>query len=293
MTDRLGRLALGTVQFGLRYGVANTSGQVSPDEAAAIVAHGREAGLRTLDTAMAYGDSERRLGEIGVTDWEVVSKIPPVPADCADIAAWVDDCVRASLARLGVTTLKGVLLHRAADLAGPQGARLYAAMAALKQRGAVTKIGVSIYGPEELEALDPDYRLDLVQAPFNVVDRRLVVSGSLTRLLRAGTEVHCRSAFLQGLLLMASPTRPPVFQRWQSLWDRWHQWLEEQSLTPLQACLGFVLAQPGIARVVVGVDSLAQFEEILAAARTPSVCPPSTLMSSDLDLIDPSRWRTQ
>src|SRR4051812_7806276 len=89
----LNRLALGTVQFGSRYGIANRSGQTTRDEAAAILAAAYAAGIRTLDTAIAYGDSERLLGEIGVADWRVVSKLPALPPECSDIDAWVRESV--------------------------------------------------------------------------------------------------------------------------------------------------------------------------------------------------------
>ena len=127
----------------------------------------------------------------------------------------------------------------------------------------VEAVGVSVYAPEELEALEPCMRLELVQLPLSIIDRRFVSSGWLTRLQRAGTRVHARSVFLQGLLLMDAATRPARFDRWQRLWDEWDRWLRDQALTPLQLCLGFVLSQPEIDRVVVGVDSLPQLQGIL------------------------------
>lgn len=283
-------LALGTVQFGLAYGVANRSGQTPVDEARAILQRARAHGIDTLDTAIAYGDSECRLGEIGVGHWRVVTKAPAVPDSCADAGAWLHDCVRGSLDRLRVPRLGGLLLHRSRDLLGPQGVAIYRAMREVKERGLAEKIGVSVYGPEELDALCPQFAFDLVQAPFNIVDRRLATSGWLTRLEQCGTEVHVRSAFLQGLLLMKSGDRPARFSRWQTLWHDWQRWLDETNLTPLQACLGFALSQPGIGRVVVGVDRDQQFAEILQSLDTGRVAPPDTLSNVDPELINPLSW---
>jgi hypothetical protein len=284
------RIALGTAQFGLPYGIANRAGQVGRDEAAAILVHARSMGVDTLDTAIAYGESEQRLGDIGVARWRVVSKLPPIPECCADVDSWVRDSVRGSLERLGIATLHGLLLHHSHQLLGDRGHVLYRALYALKDRGMVEKIGVSIYGPDELDALWPHFPLDLVQTPLNIMDRRIARSGWLMRLHEAGTEVHVRSAFLQGLLLMNDDDRPEKFKAWQPLWSKWHRWLEDEALTPLQACLGFVLSQPEIDRVVVGVDSLTQLQEILASVEDRAVVPPIPLMSSDPDLINPSRW---
>ena len=284
------RIALGSVQFGMPYGIANHAGQVSFNEVTAILEHAWSAGLNTLDTAIVYGESEQRLGEIGVGEWQIISKLPAISESCTDVAAWVQKLVIGSLERLGVTILYGMLLHRSQQLRGPQGDMLYHALIELKDQGLVEKIGVSIYNPDELDALCPHFQFDLVQAPFNIMDRRLATSGWLKRLHQSGTEVHVRSVFLQGLLLMEAENRPATFNRWQPLWEQWDHWLANQDKTPLQACLGYVLAQPEINRAVVGIDSLKQLQEIFAAIRTKIELPPASLISEDLDLINPSNW---
>lgn len=285
------RLALGTVQFGLPYGISNQTGQVSIIEAAAILDAARDAGLDTLDTAIAYGESEQRLGAIGMQQWRVVSKLPALPDPSIDVADWVSESVSGSLERLGLSRLYGLLLHSSAALLEPQGDALYGALSELKDQGKVGKIGVSIYDPQELDSLPQRYKLDLVQAPFNVVDRRLSVSGWLDRLHVAGVEVHTRSAFLQGLLLMDVAKRPAGFSRWQPLWDGWHRFLAEHDLTALQACLSFALSHPQIDRVVIGVLSAQQLHEILESVKATLVVPSKDFMSDDLDLINPSSWK--
>lgn len=286
------RLALGTVQFGLPYGVANTSGQVSLDEAAVILQQAWTAGVDTLDTAIVYGESEQRLGEIGVDGWRVVSKLPAIPDDYTDVGRWVQEAVMCSLQRLKIDQLYGLLLHRPQQLLESRGEDLYAALVELKTRGLVKKIGISIYDPGEFDRLWPRFQLDLVQAPFNILDRRLETTGWLTRMHQAGIEVHVRSVFLQGLLLMEADRRPEKFARWQPLWDQWHRWLAEQALTPVQACLGFAMSRPEIDRIVVGVDNPGQLREILSAAEVHVPMSPTTLMIEDPVLINPSRWNT-
>lgn len=286
----LDRLALGTVQFGLPYGISNVGGQIAQDDVGAILGHARALGIDTLDTAIGYGDSENRLGQAGVERWRVVSKLPAVPETVTDIAAWGHESVAGSLDRLKLSRLYGLLLHRPQQLLGPAGDALYTELVALRDQGKVEKIGVSIYGPDELDTLCSRFEFDLVQAPFNIVDRRLATSGWLGRLREAGTEVHVRSVFLQGLLLIPAANRPSAFGRWQPLWDRWDRWLDEQALTPVQACLGFALAHPEVDRVIVGVDSLGQLREIAMSAVAPRSAPPVELISEDLDLLNPSRW---
>ena len=287
------RIALGTAQFGLRYGIANCRGQVALDEAAEIVGLAHSHGVDTADTAIAYGESENCLGRIGMAGWRVVSKLPPIPDDCVDVPAWVEQRLHESLTRLGVSRLHGFLLHRSSQLLGAHGAALYQKLLDLRRSGLVAKIGVSVYDPEELDALLPRFTFDLVQAPLNVLDRRIADSGWLGRLHAAGVEVHTRSAFLQGLLLMGRRDRPVWCRGWQPLWNAWHRWLEGQGVSALSACLAFVLAHAEVDRVIVGVDGLGQLREILGSCGRGGSLAPRSLTSTDPNLINPSRWLTQ
>lgn len=288
--DSLVKIALGTVQFGLKYGIANQGGQVSLNEATKIVDSALSCGIDTLDTAIAYGKSEQRLGEIGVDSWKIISKLPPIPESITHIHEWVQDALLGSLTRLNTSSLYGLLLHRSQELYGPQGDSIYNALIALQKQGRVKKIGISIYSPDELVKLCPKYRFDLVQAPFNIIDRRIATSGWLARLHQSGIEVHTRSAFLQGLLLMDPKERPAAFMHWQPLWEKWHAWLTENALTPLQACLAFVLSHQEISRIVIGVDSVRQLKEIMSSLSITDITPPMSLMSNDENLINPSLW---
>ena len=290
----INRLALGTAQFGLHYGVANSQGQTPLAEVEQILSVARKAGLDTLDTAIAYGESEQILGRVGLDPWRVFTKLPAVPAlpdHKASVEDWLAEMIAGSLARLRLDRLEGLLLHRPHDLLGPAGPRLFECLQTQKQRGLIGKIGVSVYGPDELTSLCERYSLDIVQIPYNPLDRRLVESGWLQRLKQTGAEIHVRSVFLQGLLLMPPAGRPAYFNRWQALWDCWDTWLADNHLSPLAACLRFALSESAIDRVIVGIDSLQHFQQVLAAAEGPMPSLPSDLCSDDPDLINPSRWQ--
>jgi aryl-alcohol dehydrogenase-like predicted oxidoreductase len=285
-------LVLGTAQFGLNYGIANHAGQTTPNEARHILRLAASRGVRIVDTAVAYGDSESRLGDIGLQNWGVISKIPGVPDTTANVRHWVKESVESSLSRLRIVRLHGLLLHQPEQLLGPAGPALYAALLELKNDGLAQNIGISIYDPSELDELCLRYDFDIVQCPFNVLDRRLIDSGWLYRLREQGTQLHVRSIFLQGLLLMSRQARPAKFSRWSDLWSTWEQWLERSTVTPLQACLNFALSFPEIRHVVLGVDHVRHLQEILAAIGRELPAVPENLRCRDLDLINPSRWNT-
>lgn len=189
------RLALGTVQFGLSYGVANQSGLVAHEEVCRIIAAAADAGMRTLDTAIAYGTSESVLGNCGVTGWEIVTKLPAIPESCDDVQSWSLKQIDESLTRLKVDSVHGVLLHRPDQLFGVHGSALLRALQLMQTRGYTKKIGVSIYAPSELNDLIDLGVFELVQAPLNILDRRLVESGWAQRLRKLGVELHARSVF--------------------------------------------------------------------------------------------------
>lgn len=284
------RVALGTAQFGLRYGVANTRGQIPREEAVRILDEARYAGIDTLDTAVAYGNSEEQLGELGMRSWNVISKLPGLPKDVENVDAWVTQQVRGSLTRLGIDQLDGLLLHKPSDILGVHRLEYARSLEHIRKQGLARSIGYSIYSPDELIELCDAFSPDLVQAPYNLFDRRLESSGWISRLAEEGVRIHTRSAFLQGLLLMPESARPACFDRWRPLWHKWARACADLQSTPLELSLGFVLSKPAIERVVVGVDSVLHLREILSATCQPHTDGFPQIESWDLDLIEPSRW---
>lgn len=287
------KLALGTVQFGLDYGISNNDGKTSQNEAQRILDLAKTSNLDTLDTAAAYGDSEQVLGRIGVAGWNVVSKVPPLPKDGVNGKQWVIDHVRHSLERLKIDRLGGLLLHSAADLLRAEGRDIAAGLQEAKAEGLVSKVGYSIYSPQSLTELVEVMPPDLVQSPFNVFDQRLARSGWLDRLVDSGAEVHVRSVFMQGLLLMGREKRPPAFDKWREHWQRWDATVGERSDLALAFCIGFAKAQPEISRIVVGVENLHQLQQLLAIWEKAAPFDATGFACDDPQLVEPTNWKPQ
>lgn len=283
------RLALGTAQFGLSYGIANQVGQVSKPTASSILKLALSSGINMLDTAIAYGESEAMLGLIGVKSFEMVTKLPPFPGGC-DVQQWVSKQISESFLRLNADNVYGVLLHSPQQLEGSNGAGLYRALQLLKDKGLASKIGISIYSPAELTSLYKKFHFDLVQAPFNLVDRRLLNTGWIRRLKDYDVEIHTRSAFLQGLLLMNQAEIPYKFERWKSTFEKWHSYLKKNNITALEASLAYPLSFPEIDRIIVGVESQQQLAQILAALNPLKNIYLPDISSEDEYFINPSNW---
>lgn len=269
-TPAVCRLGLGTVQFGLDYGIANPDGRVPIDEVTRILKLAATSGISLLDTAHLYGRSEEVLGRLLPPDhpfWIVTKtiKTPSERIQRADIKRVVDS-FRQSLERLRQPSVHGLLVHDADDLLKPGGENLAEMLLTLRALGLISAVGVSVYRAEQIDAVMKILVPDIIQLPINVFDQRLLSAGYLTQLHDAGVEIHARSVFLQGLLLMPPDELNGYFEPIRGHLRQYRASLHESGLTPLQAALQFVLRRPEIARIIVGVCNRQHLEQIIAAA---------------------------
>ncbi len=280
------QLALGTAQFGLRYGVAGRDQPVPEDEVREILLAAARHGIMTLDTAHAYGDIEERLSRLmqGLS-FSVVTKLPACPADLpADAAGtWVAGLLKQMRERMG-PALKTVLFHSAEDLLdGARAEALWQACTTFADAFPV-KLGVSTYEVETLERVRRRFPISIAQLPANALDQRL-----RARVVDPDIEIHVRSVFLQGLLLMPEAEAVRRVPAAASDLARWHAWCRTRVLSPIVAALGLAKGLPANA-CVVGVDSLVQFEKIMTAWADAPVLAAPELRSDNLEIIDPRRW---
>lgn len=287
----MSKLALGTAQFGMEYSIANISGKTTIDEASKILSVARNNGIDMLDTAIVYGDSEKVLGRIGVENYRVITKLPSSMGYQSNHMEWVESQVIKSLKNLKKNQLYGFLLHNPKQLLEKNGVSLYNALDNLKSQGLIKKIGVSIYSPDELGPLIKNFDLDIVQAPINVFDRTMELSGIGSELKKLGVEIHARSIFLQGLLLMKPSLRPQKFLKWKKEFNSFDTLLNSNCRSALEISLKYVEQLNFVDKLVVGVDNKNHLEQIIAAIRSDAVEIPVIFNHEDKRLINPSRWR--
>lgn len=278
------RLALGTVQFGLAYGVAGRDSPVPPAEARRILERAAELGVGVVDTAAAYGDIEDRL--LGLTaglDLQVVTKLPARPAGLRgnEVGGWAQAAVERAIGLFG-PSLHAILFHRAEDLLDAEGDFAWRGASDAASAAGVA-LGVSGYEPATVAAVSRRHPIALAQLPGNALDQSLRTGPSTVH------DVHVRSAFLQGLLLMDEAHAARRVPAAAAALRRWHGWCAARDLSPLIAALGCVKALPA-SHCVVGVDSLDHLEQVAAAwAQAPLLDAPE-LAVEDRDVIDPRRW---
>ena len=289
-------LGLGTVQFGFDYGVSNRDGRTPPDEVARILAHAGREGVRLLDTAALYGDSETVLGAVLETGhpFRIVTKTVRFGGSRitgAEAAALRSGYER-SLARLRQDRLYGLLIHAVEDLVRPGGELLWSTMIALRREKLVDKIGVSVYSGSDIDAVLGRFQPDLVQVPINVLDQRLVTSGHLERMKKLEVEIHARSVFLQGLLLMDGEALPPYFSPFRAELRQVQEFCRRHGVPPLAMALDFVKSVAEIDTAIVGVTRLDQLRQILAALNDQPAGRGdyAALACNDEQLVNPALW---
>jgi len=284
-----GRIGIGTVQFGMAYGIANPHGQVTAETAAAILASARAAGVRLLDTAAAYGQAEEVLGRLVAADdgFRIITKTKP---NAGSVAATIDRA-RQSHRVLGGRPIHGLLVHSAAELRAADGPALWAALRSLRDEGLFTRIGISAYGSDDPLELARRFRPDIMQLPVSVLDQRLVRSGVLRSLKDLGVEIHVRSLFLQGAIFLDPAKLPLCLAHAAPRLKAFQARLAELGLSPVEAGIGYPLSVPEIDYALVGVTTVKEGREILdAAVRDRSGMPWGELAIDDEVLLDPRRW---
>jgi hypothetical protein len=284
----MNRIVLGGAQLGLPYGILNGGETLSREEVARILDTASDHGIDAIDTAIAYGQSESIIGETAQNRFSIISKLPPLPSDVSNVSEWVHMQVDASLSRLKCTSLDALLLHRPQDLTGQHGSELYAAIGSLKIEKIIRRFGISIYAPEELPGIIGTFDIDVVQAPLNVFDRRIL--GVIDQLTALNIEVHVRSVFLQGVLIASPKGRPQRFEPWSEHFALFDEWVHSSGISAMACCLGFALQQPGIAKLVIGATSSESLAEIMTSIPNTHLEVPAHLQSSIEQLIDPRVW---
>ena len=284
----MNRIVLGGAQLGLPYGILNGGETLSREEVARILDTAVDHGIDSIDTAIAYGQSESIIGETSQNRFKIISKLPPLPVDISNVSEWVHSQVEGSLSRLKCTSLDALLLHRPQDLTGDQGAELYAAIGSLIAEKIIHRFGVSIYSPNDLEGIIGTFDIHIVQAPLNVFDRRIL--GVTDQLSALNIEVHARSVFLQGVLIANPKDRPRRFEPWSEHFALFDEWVRSSGVSAMACCMGFALQQPGIAKLVIGTTSAKSLDEIMNSIPNSVLEVPAHLQSSVEQLIDPRVW---
>lgn len=284
------KIILGTVQFGLDYGIHNKIGKMDKKSVHEVLHFAKSAGIETLDTADAYGDSQLKIGNFqkeNLIFFKILTKFKSIPANS------IIEHTRNTLETLGLSQLECVSLHDFNELSELKN------YSKIKDAGLTKKIGISVYTPEECLIAMESSPIDVVQIPFNILDNenRWQNVFELKSKLRRKVEIHSRSCFLQGLfyksfkqitedtpyLIELIPYLTLIGMAAKDI----HKSIAEYSLN-------YCIQNENIDRVLIGVNSLSQLKQNLACIQMPlpqsALDYVSQIRVKNLDLINPSQW---
>jgi aryl-alcohol dehydrogenase-like predicted oxidoreductase len=300
------KLALGSAQLGGNYGIANKTGKPSQEEATALLAHAILGGIKTIDTASAYGNSEEVIGNaltnIDRSGLIISTKLSPSILDNANSEAEIyrniDKSIETSLNALKTSRLDILMLHRWSHFKEANGL-IWKRLLYWQNKEAISKLGASLVSPlEALEALGQS-QIQFIQIPFNILDWRFRdanIQDAIAR--RPDATIQTRSAFLQGLLVSPS-----------TIWPKNSDISAQNIILELEKmvadfgrknradlCLAYLRSTPWINSIVIGMETLEQLQNNIELFDTPLLSKQQieiiekTFINYPETLLNPSLW---
>ena len=290
MPDKIQKLILGTVQFGLDYGINNPAGKPSESEVEKILVHAYESGIRCLDTAEVYGTAHKIIGNFHRKypdiRFDIITKIP------GNFHGSITTKIESYLKELNVDSLKGFLFH--SFVSYQLNKDEIVKLSALKAQGQIESIGVSAYTNLQIEEILQDEFINIVQLPFNLLDNINLRGEMLSKINDSGKIVHTRSAFLQGLFFVESDSDNKIAKSLKPELDYLKNVAIGNNISMQKLAINYCLQQTMIQNVLIGVDNLDQLNQNLSDA---GYLLPSNLIKqideitvNDVDLLNPSLW---
>ena len=288
VSNKTSKLALGTVQFGIDYGINNSHGQISRFEAEAIVDYASKHGVSVLDTARSYGNAESVIGEIlslepSYRKIEVVTKVS------YDSRLSLSHNISVSCNNLKRDFIDTVLFHSFEDY------KLYSDSIDISEKFNIRKLGVSVYTNAEIEKILDDSRIKVIQVPFNLLDNEYQ-RGEILRLAKSkGKEVHTRSAFLQGLFFMKPSNIASNLIGLRKELESIQDLCKDYNVSVSDLALQYCLCKDYINKVIIGVDTLDHLKININSSNT--VIPQNLVFEIDkivvkaVELLYPSNWQ--
>ena len=283
------KLILGTVQFGLDYGINNSSGLPSLERVFSILDLASNQ-ILCLDTASGYGVSEERIGKYHREHldkkFEVNTKFSK-----GRIENPLEELI-ATKKRLNISIIDTIMFHSLDDFKNN-----HKKMKLLLQEGKgryFRKFGVSVYTVEELEQLKNINEVEVIQVSFNLMDNHSKKGAILSELKELGKEIHVRSCFLQGLFFMLPKNLTGNLKDAGKYINKINTIVSNNEISLGELALSYCISKKYIDKVLIGVDSTEQLKQNLKWS--------STMLIKDIEnaidsidvkeevLLNPSKW---
>lgn len=289
------KYVLGTAQFGLNYGISNSTGKVSSNNIEQILRTAIHQGVNYLDTANVYGDAEEKIGKFFdlTKQFKLITKTAHTKEDykIKENIQFIKKELIISLDKMKRDKVDILLVHDTKDILNKEGSEFFRSLIEIKDSGIANRIGVSVYTMQELSEILEKYSVDVVQLPLNVFNQNFLKSGILKELNRKGIEIHARSVFLQGLLLMKTSELNDYFNKIKVLHSSYQEVVFRNKLSLVEGALNFIKSVKEIDAIIFGVQDSTQLNEIINSLETKLIdIDYKNFSVDDESITNPSKW---
>lgn len=287
------KLILGTVQLGLNYGINNSSGKPSLEKAFEILHTAYDNGLRILDTAEAYGDSQEVIGEFQKQNpnkkFKIITKLSAKHSlKNNELLSHIFNSCKI----LNTSDLHGYMFHNYQSF--KENTSFYKEILQAKEQGIIKYAGISLYTNDEIEDIIVNYNdFDFIQIPFNLFDNESKRKELIKAAKQKNIEIHIRSVFLQGLFFKdynKLPEKLLPLKKYMEILDK----IKSNSKINIEdLALQYVLQKEYINYVLIGVENTKQLMNNISICKKEYSIPHDVIDEIDVaevNLLNPSNW---
>ncbi len=279
------RFIIGSTNFSQKYGIDDL--KINLSEVKKILNFAHSNNINKIDTAESYLHDGSFFSYIK-NRFKLITKVKPDHNWTS--LSFCEQELKNQIKNLNNNKIQTLLFHDVKILFTNIGPKIFNNLEILKNKGYFRKIGISIYGTDCLKYLTSKYNFNVVQCPYNILDKRIVYSGWLNKLKKKGIEVHVRSIFLQGLLVNEKIYKKNYFKKWRNKISNWFDYLNKNGISPINYCLNDLLSHD-FDQIIIGINSRDHLKEIFNFKLIENKDKMVDFTTKDLKLVDPRCWK--
>jgi len=282
------KIIIGSANFSNKYGI-NKSKVSSITELKKIINYCKKNRIYNIDDALSYGNTKTVFKKVDTQGLKFISKIklPKKYKLIKNLKLYFLNIIKESLKVRGQKKYSCLLAHEVSK-DKKKNILILDILNFIKKKKLTNKIGISAYNPEEVYSILSLTKVDVVQIPFNIFDRRLISSGLINTLAKKKIEIQVRSIFLQGALL--SKKTPSKLKKYDKTFNYWQKWCIKKKLNKVKICLHFVKSFNKISSIIIGINDIEQLKEIIKFLKEKTIDTGYKNIIKNNNIIDPRKW---
>lgn len=281
---RKSKVILGVTQFGLDYGILNQYNSNKKKKLKQILNFSKKKQIDSLYTSKYYGNANKFLAAENLNYFKIYLKFKSQDLLKNFFSKELEKIKRKLKKKDLVLILDGF-----ENLKNRERLKIYNILLDLKKNKKINRFGYSIYSFKNLKKICHKFKPNILQCPYNVIDRRLEEKKLLQFLKINKIEVHVRSIFLQGLLILHYSKHSRKFSKWKKFFKKFDDQIQHYKTSNLNGCLNFIEKNKYIDKILLGVNNLDQLKEICSFKYNEKIKFPNIYVK-DERLINPSKW---